>query len=99
MEKRKKKKKNENCICCLFTAITYKCRGVVLFPTSAYFAISKLILLFSYSFHVPCIILWKVYFYNVRSMSPLLFNCSQSKASVVNQMSHLFFEPQKYFFV
>ena len=39
MEKRKKKKKNENCICCLFTAITYKCRGVVLFPTSVYFAI------------------------------------------------------------
>ena len=31
-------------------------------------------------------------------MFPFLFNQSQSKASVVNQMSHRFFEAQKYFF-
>ena len=30
-------------------------------------------------------------------MFPFLFNWSQSKASVVNQMIHLFFEAQKYF--
>ena len=34
-------------------------------------------------------------FYIVRSMSAFLFNQSQPKASVVNQMSHLYFEAQK----
>ena len=66
--------------------------------TSVYFVIRKLILLFSHSFHVPCIILSNVYFYIVRSMFPFLFNRSQSKASVVNQMSHLFFWSSKIFF-
>ena len=53
------KEYNEKCICCFSTvwnlrsAITYKCGRVVLFLTSVYFAISKLILLFSYSFHSP----------------------------------------------
>ena len=65
---------------------------------SVYFFISKLMLLFSYSYHVPCIILSNVYFYIVRSMFPFLFNWSQSKASVVTQMTHLFFESQKYCF-
>ena len=51
----------------------------------------------SYSFHVPCIILSNVYFYNIRSMFFLHFNRSQSKASVVNQMNNSFFEAQKYF--
>ena len=89
-------KYNEKYICCFFTiwnlktTITYKCRRVVPFLTSVYFAISKLILLFLYSFHVPCIILSNVYFYIVRSMFPFPFNWSQSKASVVNQMNHLF---------
>ena len=49
-------------------------------------------------FHVPWIMLIKVYFYIVSSRFPFLFNRSQSKASVVNQISHLFFEVQKYFF-
>ena len=61
-----------------------------------YFGISKLILLFSYYFHVPRIILANVYI--VLSIFPFLFNWSKSKASVVNQISHLFFEVQKYFF-
>ena len=30
-------------------------------------------------------------------MFPFLFDQSQSKASVVNKMGHLFFEAQKYF--
>ena len=41
--------------------ITYKCGRVVVSHTSLYFAISKLILLFSYSFHVPCIILSNIF--------------------------------------
>ena len=77
--------------------ITCKC-GRVLFRTSVYFAINKRILIFSYSLHVPCIIFCHVYFYIVRFISPFLFNWSQSKASVINQMSQLFFEAQKYFF-
>ena len=81
------------------SAITYKCGRVVLFLTSVFFAISKLVLLFSYSFHVPCIILSNVYFYIVQSMFPFLFNSSQSKASVDNQrVIFFFFEAQKYFF-
>ena len=101
--KNRDKEYNEKYICCFFTiwnlksAITYKCGRVVLLLTSVYFAISKLILLFSYSFHVLCVTLSNVYFYIVRSMFHFLFNWSQSKASVVNQMS-LFFETQKYFF-
>ena len=98
MEKRKKEY-NEKYICWFFIATTYKCGRVVLFRTSVYFAMSKLILLFSYSFHVPCIILCNVYFYIVRSMFPFLFNWSQPKASVVDKMSRLFFfEARKYFF-
>ena len=102
--KNEDKEYDEKYICCFITiwtlksAVTYKCARVVLFLTSVYFAISKLILLFSYSFHVPCIILSNVYFYIVRSMFRFLFNWSQSKASVVNQISHVFFEAQKYFF-
>ena len=48
------KKYNEKYICCFFT--------IFLFRTSIYFTIIKLILPFSYSFHIPCIILSKVYF-------------------------------------
>ena len=68
------KEYNEEYICCFFTirnlksAVTYKCGRVVLSRKSVYFATSKLILLFSYSFHVPYIILFNVYFYIVRSM-------------------------------
>ena len=80
------------------SAITYKCGRVVLSRTYVYIAISKLKLLFLYSFHVPCIIISNVYFYIVRSMFPFLFDRSQLKASVFNQMSHLFFEAQKCFF-
>ena len=95
------KENNKKYICCFFTiwnlksAITYKCGRVVLSRISVYFSISKLILLFSISYHVPCIILSNVYFYIVRSMFPFLVNRSQLKASIVNQISHLVFEPQK----
>ena len=52
-----------SCLWNLKSTITCKCGGVALFLTSVYFVIRKLILLFSYSFHVPCIILSSVYFY------------------------------------
>ena len=65
--------------------------------TSVYFAISKFILLFSYSFHVPCVIPSNVYFYNVCSMFPFLFNRSQLKASVVNQLTHIFLKLKIFF--
>ena len=63
------KEYNEKYICCFFaiwnlkSTIMYKYGRVVLFLTSIYFAISKLKLLFSYSFHVPCIILSNGYFF------------------------------------
>ena len=41
----------------LISVLMHKCGQVVLFLTSVYFAISKLILLFLCSFQVPCIIL------------------------------------------
>ena len=90
------KEYNEKYICCFFTiwnlkrAITYRWRREVLFLTSVYLATTKLILLFSYTFHVPCIILSNVCFYILRSIFPYPFNWTQSKARVVNQMSHLF---------
>ena len=98
------KDNNEKYICCFFMiwnlkrAITYKCWRAVLSHTSVYFAISKPILLFSYSFHIPSIILFIVYFYIACSMFPFLFNRSQSTASIVNQLSHPFFEALIYFF-
>ena len=52
----------------LSSAVTYKCGRVVLFLTSVYFAISQLILLFSYSFHIRCIILANVYFRNQKQV-------------------------------
>ena len=104
MKKNGNNEYNEKYICWFFTiwnlksAITYKCGRVVLFLTSVFFAISKLVLLFSYSFHVPCIILSNVYFYIVQSMFPFLFNSSQSKASVDNQRVIFFFWSSKIFF-
>ena len=97
------KEYNEIYICFFFTisnrkrAITYKCGQVVLSHTSVYFAISKLMLLFSYFFHVQCILFSNVYFYIVRSMFPFFFNRSKSKASVVNQISHLFLKLKNIF--
>ena len=96
------KEYNEKYLWCFFTkwnlksAISYKCGRVVLFLTQVYFSITKLILLFSYCSHVPCIIISKVYYYIVLSMFPFLFNWSQSKASVINQMG--FFLSWKIFF-
>ena len=98
------KEYNEKYIFCfiaiwnLISAISYKSGRVVLFLISVYFAISQLILLFSYSFHVTCIMFSNIYFYIVRSIFPFLFNWSQSKVNTVNQMSLLFFEAQKYLF-
>ena len=93
-----KKVYNEKYICCFFTVITYKYGRVVLFCTSVYIVISKLMLLFSYFFRVSCIILCNVYFYIVISLFPFLFNWLESKASVFNQISHHFFEVQTIFF-
>ena len=75
--------------------MTYKCGRVLLFFISVYFAISKLILLFSYCFHVPCIIFSNVYI--THTMFPFLFNWSQSKPSVVNQMRHFFWSSKIFF--
>ena len=91
---------NEKYICYIFMiwnlkcATTHKCGC----HTSVYFAISRLILLFLYSFHVPCIMLSNVCFYFARFMFPFLSIRSQSNVSIVNQMSHLLVETQKYFF-
>ena len=98
------KEYNEKYLRCFFTkwnlksAISYKCGRVVLFLTQVYFSITKLILLFSYCSHVPCIIISKVYYYIVLSMFPFVFNWSQSKASAVNQMSPSLFWSPKIFF-
>ena len=52
----------------LSSAVTRKCGRVVLFLTSVYFAISQLILLFSYSFYIRCIILANVHFHNQKQV-------------------------------
>ena len=103
--KNRNKEYNEKYICCFFTmwnlksAKTYKCGRLVLFVTSVYFPISKLILLFSYFLHDPWIIISKVYFDTVRSIFPFLFNWSQSKATVINQMSRILFLKLKNMFL
>ena len=81
------------------SVIACKCGRVVLSRASVYFVISKLILLFSYIFSFTMHYNFQRLFYIARSMFPFLFNRPQSKASVDNQMSHLLFEAEKYFFV
>ena len=89
-----KRKYNEKYICCFFaiwnleSAITYKCVQIVVFRALVYFSIRKLTLSFSTFLST---ILSNVYFYMVSAIFPFLFNRSQSKAGVVNQMSHLCF--------
>ena len=39
-----------------------------------------------------------LFIFTLDVLFPFLFDQSQSKASAVNKMSHLFFEAQKYFF-
>ena len=78
--------------------ITYKYGRVVLVLTLVYFAITKLIPIFSYSCHETWIILYNVYFCIVCSTFTFLVDWSQSKTSVVNQRSHLFFWSSKIFF-
>ena len=98
------KEYNEKYLWCFFTkwnlksAISYKCGRVVLFLTQVYFSITKLILLFSYCSHVPCMIISKEYYYIVLSMFPFVFKWSQWKASAVNQMSPSLFWSPKIFF-
>ena len=74
----KTEKKNimKNTYATFLSTQTYKRGRVVLSRTFVYFVISKVVLLFSYSFHVPCIILSNVYFYIAGSMFPFLFNRS-----------------------
>ena len=55
---------------------------------SVYFVISKLTLWLLKFFHVSCTILSNVYFRNVILMFSALFDRSQSKAGVINQMIH-----------
>ena len=66
------------------SAITYKCGRVVLSCTLAYFAICRFILLFSYSFQIPCTILSNVYFYVVRAIFFfLLLDHNQKQVSFI----------------
>ena len=83
---------------CLFpiwtrnSAITHKCGQVVLSRTSVNFATSKLTLSFSYSFHVPCIILSNVYFYIVRSICfPFFLIDHNRKQVLLINVSHFCF--------
>ena len=87
------------CLWNLKSTITCKCGGVALFLTSVYFVIRKLILFVFIFFSCTMHYTFQRLFLHVRSMLPFLFNWSQSKASIVNQMSHLIFEAQKYFFL
>ena len=80
----------------LKSAITYKCGKVVLSHTSVYFAISKLILLFSHFFHLPCIT--KFIFTMYVSCFPF-FLINHKQKQVCYSKSHRFFEAQKYFFL
>ena len=98
------KEYNEKYICCFFTiwnlqsAIKYKLRRSSAIPYISLFCHQQTHSVIFIVFHVLCIILFNVYFYIVRSMFPFLFNWSQSKASVVNQMSHLFLKLKRYLF-
>ena len=77
----------------------YKCGRVMLSRTSVYFAISKLTLLFSYSFYVPCIILSNVYFDIVRAIFPFFILIDHNRKQVLLiKWLIFFFEAQKYLF-
>ena len=61
-----------------------------------YIDTSKQILLFSYSFHVPCIILSNDFFHIIRPMFSFLFNLSQSEVLLIKWV--IFFWSSKTFF-
>ena len=93
-----KKEYNEKYICCflsiwnLKSAILYKCRRVVLTRTSVYFFISNLTLPFSYFIHVATMhYTFGLLFLHCTLHVSFLFDRSQSKTGVVNQMSRLCF--------
>ena len=68
------------------SAITYKCGRVVLSRTSVYFVISKLILLFPYSFHVPSITLSNAHFYIYVPCFPFfLFDHNRKQALLIKE--------------
>ena len=100
--KNRNKEYNEKHTCCFFTiwdvksAITSKSGRVMLFLTSVYFAIRKLILLYSHSFHVSCIILFDVYFYIRLSCFPyFLIVHNQKEVLLIKWVS--FFSSSKIF--
>ena len=69
-----------------------------IFFTSDDFAISKAILLFLYSFHIPSIILSNVYFYIALSMFAFLLIDRNRQQVLLISWVIFFFETQKYFF-
>ena len=74
------KEYNEKYICCFFTiwnlksAVTYNCGRVVLFLTSVYFAISKLMLLFSYFSTDHIWEKWVIFFFKAQKYFFAVFN-------------------------
>ena len=70
----------------------------MLFLTSVYLAIRKLILLFSYSFHINCIILFNIYFsLHLPCFSFFLIDHNQKQVLLIKWVT-FFFQAQKYFF-
>ena len=84
----------KNAYAAFLSAITYKYGAILYICLFCHQQTYTVIFIF----FSRTIILPNVHFYIVLSMFPFLFNRSQSKVSVVNQMSHLFSEAQKYLF-
>ena len=94
------KEYNDKYICCFFTirnlkkTIVYKCKQVVLSCTSVYFDISRLLPLFSYSFHVPCIsFLTFIFTLYVPCFPFFLIDRNRKQVLLIK-----FFEAKKHFF-
>ena len=98
------KEYNEKYICCFFmiwnlqSAITYKLRRSSAIPYISLFCHQQTHSVIFIVFHVPCITLSTFIFTLCVPRFRFIFNWSQSKASVVNQMSHLFLKLKIYFF-
>ena len=72
--------------------VTCECGRVVPCRKLVYFLISKLILYFPYCFHLPCTVLFTLYFHTVLSMFHFLYYLTRKQTLLIRRFNFVFIE-------
>ena len=72
--------------------VTCECGRVVPCRKLVYFLISKLILYFPYCFHLPCTVLFTLYFHTVLSMFHFLYYLTRKQTLLIKRFNFVFIE-------